>query len=151
MKRKLLAGITVASLALLAGGRLTAANPSAKAPRFEVDPSWPQLPNNWVLGEVGSVAVGPRDHVWILHRPHTVTGEQTVHAAPPVLEFDAAGKFVRGWGGPSSAYEWPSIEHGIHVDYKGHIWIAPDFDAPDPEIERLFYEGDPLPGGVAEE
>jgi prevent-host-death family protein len=24
---------------------------------------------------------------------------------------------------------------------KGKIWIAPDFDAPDPEIERLFYDG----------
>jgi prevent-host-death family protein len=23
---------------------------------------------------------------------------------------------------------------------KGKIWIAPDFDAPDPEIEKLFYD-----------
>jgi prevent-host-death family protein len=23
---------------------------------------------------------------------------------------------------------------------KGKIWIAPDFDAPDPELERLFYD-----------
>ena len=30
---------------------------------------------------------------------------------------------------------------------KGKVWMAPDFDAPDPEIERLFYEGDLLPGG----
>ncbi|WP_088251704.1 type II toxin-antitoxin system prevent-host-death family antitoxin [Fimbriiglobus ruber] len=28
---------------------------------------------------------------------------------------------------------------------KGQIWMAPDFDAPDPEIERLFYEGDIFP------
>ena len=28
---------------------------------------------------------------------------------------------------------------------KGQIWISPDFDAPDPEIERLFYEGDIFP------
>lgn len=25
---------------------------------------------------------------------------------------------------------------------KGLIWTAPDFDAPDPEIERLFYGAD---------
>ena len=25
---------------------------------------------------------------------------------------------------------------------KGKIWIAPDFDAPDPEIEALFYGSD---------
>lgn len=24
---------------------------------------------------------------------------------------------------------------------RGKIWIADDFDAPDPELERLFYEG----------
>ena len=28
---------------------------------------------------------------------------------------------------------------------KGQIWMSPDFDAPDPEIERLFYEGDIFP------
>jgi prevent-host-death family protein len=25
---------------------------------------------------------------------------------------------------------------------KGKVWLAPDFDAADAEIERLFYEGD---------
>jgi prevent-host-death family protein len=30
---------------------------------------------------------------------------------------------------------------------KGKVWIAPDFNEADPEIERLFYEGDLLPGG----
>jgi prevent-host-death family protein len=25
---------------------------------------------------------------------------------------------------------------------KGKIWISPDFDAPDSELEKLFYEGD---------
>ncbi|MBT3343698.1 MAG: type II toxin-antitoxin system Phd/YefM family antitoxin [Gemmatimonadetes bacterium] len=24
---------------------------------------------------------------------------------------------------------------------KGRIWISPDFDAPDPELESLFYDG----------
>ena len=24
---------------------------------------------------------------------------------------------------------------------KGKIWISPDFDDPDPELEKLFYEG----------
>ena len=37
--------------------------------------------------------------------------------------------------------------------YKGKIWCAPDFDAPDPEFERLFYgEHAPVAApGVAEE
>ena len=42
------------------------------APTFRAEPSWPAIPNNWILGEVSSIAVGPQDHVWILHRPKTV-------------------------------------------------------------------------------
>jgi len=30
---------------------------------------------------------------------------------------------------------------------RGKVWMSPDFDDPDPEIEQLFYEGDLLPGG----
>lgn len=28
--------------------------------------------------------------------------------------------------------------------WKGRIWVAPDFDAPDPEIEKLFYGDDDI-------
>jgi prevent-host-death family protein len=28
---------------------------------------------------------------------------------------------------------------------KGKIWVSPDFDAPDPELEQLFEEGDVYP------
>jgi prevent-host-death family protein len=28
---------------------------------------------------------------------------------------------------------------------KGQVWIAPDFDAPDPELEKLFYDGPVVP------
>ena len=81
-------------------------------PTFAVDPSWPTLPNNWVLGQVSSVTVDGRDHVWVLHRPRTVEDEQQANAAPPVLEFDDAGTFIRAWGGPGAGYEWPANEHG---------------------------------------
>jgi prevent-host-death family protein len=29
--------------------------------------------------------------------------------------------------------------------WKGKVWIAPDFDAPMPEFEKLFYEGEVFP------
>ncbi len=29
--------------------------------------------------------------------------------------------------------------------WKGKVWIADDFDAEDPEINKLFYEGDIFP------
>jgi hypothetical protein len=108
-----------ASVRALAAGQ----SPKAGAPVFEVDTTWPTLPDNWGMGVVSSVAVDQRDHVWILHRPRVgVPPGKT--PAPPVLEFDAAGKFVRGWGGPASSYEWPDAEHGIYVDDRDSVWIG---------------------------
>src|SRR5262245_29970011 len=95
-----------------------------KVPVFEVDATWPKLPNNWVVGHVASVAVDRRDHVWMLHRPNTIPEDRRKNAAPPVLEFDASGKFVHAWGGPGNGYDWPDSEHGIAVDYKDHVWIG---------------------------
>jgi DNA-binding beta-propeller fold protein YncE len=108
---------------------------TVEAPRFEVDPLWPKpLPNHWVLGMTIGVWVDEQDHVWIIHR-----GAATLHAneralelkvgeccaaAPPVLVFDQAGNLVRSWGGPGEGYEWPQSNHGVHVDYKGNVWIG---------------------------
>jgi DNA-binding beta-propeller fold protein YncE len=101
-----------------------ASSAARKVPVFEVDPTWPKLPNNWVVGHVSSVAVDRRDHVWMLHRPNTIPEDRRKQAAPPVLEFDASGTFVNAWGGPGSGYDWPDSEHGIAVDDKDHVWIG---------------------------
>jgi hypothetical protein len=106
------------------------------APALEVDASWPQpLPNKWAIGQVSGIALGPQNHVWILHRPSTLGNDEIFAAAnppsadccipaPPVIEFDASGKVVRAWGGPGEGYEWPLLEHGLFVDYKGNVWIS---------------------------
>jgi hypothetical protein len=96
----------------------------ARVPRFEVDPSFPQLPQGKVFGQVSSVSVDSRDHIWMIHRPATVAAEQRANAAPPVLEFDASGKYVAGWGGRGAGYEWPEREHGIYVDPSGSVWVS---------------------------
>ena len=98
--------------------------PTREVPKFQVDPSWPKLPAKWVWGQVSSVSVDERDHAWILQRPSSVRTDQKGMAAPPVLEFDAAGNFVQGWGGPGEGYDWVEIEHGIYVDPKGFVWIG---------------------------
>lgn len=98
--------------------------PAAGAPAFTVDAAWPTLPGNWVLGEVSSIAVDPQDRIWVLHRPRSVPAERRANAAPPVLQFDTAGKLLASWGGPSDAFEWPEREHAIHVDAKGFVWIS---------------------------
>ena len=93
-------------------------------PTFQVDPTWPKLPSKWVFGLVSGVTVSPDDHIWVIHRPRTVKPEQDGMAAPPVVEFDAGGKFIQGWGGDGEGYEWPGTEHGISVDTNGFVWIG---------------------------
>ena len=104
----------------------SASEPTADrvVPQFEVDPSWPSLPNEWVLGSVASVAVDARDHVWIYHRPRSVDEAQQANAAPAVLELDPDGNFVQAWGGPGDGYEWPANEHGIEVDDQDYVWLG---------------------------
>ncbi len=103
------------------------ASSSAQVPVYEVDPAWPQpLPDRWLVGAIAGVAVDERQHVWIVHRPGTLQPNETRsiwHAAPPVIEFDQAGKVVSAWGGPGEGYEWPDLEHGILVD-GDHVWLG---------------------------
>jgi hypothetical protein len=94
-------------------------------PTYALDASWPPpLPDGQVMGVPTSVSVDARDHVWVLHRPRTVSDEQVGNAAPAVLEFDADGAFVQGWGGPGDGYDWPDTEHGIFVDHEINVWIT---------------------------
>ncbi len=86
------------------------AGQAVQAPRFEVDPMWPlPLPNGWYLGQVIGVWVDNRDHVWIIHRSDVLDAAEGAAArgtglccknAPPIIEFDAAGKVVSSFGGP---------------------------------------------------
>src|SRR6185295_17464455 len=111
----------------------------AAAPTFTADLMWPKpLPNHWILGSVTSGFVDAKDHVWIVHRGQDSLNARTesalkatppgseycYQAAPPVLEFDAAGALVSSWGGPGTGYDWPVSPGGITVDGAGNVWIA---------------------------
>src|SRR5678809_485385 len=100
---------------LLVGAIAFAQGPTVlRSPTFRAEPSWPTIPNNWIFGEVSSIAVDSQDHVWILQRPLTVPADQRGRAAPPLMEFDAAGNFLQSWGGQAQGYEWPEREHGVY-------------------------------------
>lgn len=58
---------------------------------------------------VTGVFVDARGHIWVTHLPETLTEEETsivqnppiatcCAPAPPVIEIDAQGKVVQGWG-----------------------------------------------------
>jgi hypothetical protein len=110
---------------------------TVQAPIYEVDPLWPKpLPNNWLLGWTIGAWVDEQDNVWIIHRGagglhNNERGAELnppiaecCRTAPPILVFDPAGNLVRSWGGPGPGYEWPESNHGVHVDYKGNVWIG---------------------------
>jgi hypothetical protein len=92
-----------------------------KAPSYQVDPFWPKLPKQWILGQVSGLDVDANDHVWIIQRPWSLNsdgrekiGSGVLSEAPPVMEFDAASNYIQGWGGEGPGYEWPKDEHAIH-------------------------------------
>ncbi|HKX35533.1 MAG TPA: hypothetical protein VJM79_02565 [Rhizorhapis sp.] len=64
------------------------------------------------------------------------------NAAPAVMEFDASGKLLRSWGGPSDrgfiggkckaedGCLWPNGEHGIYVDQQDNVWLTGNANPP---------------------
>jgi DNA-binding beta-propeller fold protein YncE len=117
--------------------RAQAQGAQVQAPLFEVDPLWPKpLPNNWLLGWTIGVWADEQDNIWVIHRGagglhNNERGAELnppiaecCRTAPPILVFDKDGGLIRQWGGPGDGYEWPSSNHGVHVDYKGNVWIG---------------------------
>jgi hypothetical protein len=143
-KRKVMSGVAlVAGIVTLGIGQAVlqqhadAQGSSVTAPLYEVDPLWPKpLPNNWLLGWTIGTWVDEQDHVWVIHRGagglhNNERGAELnppiaecCRTAPPILVYDQDGGLVRSWGGPGEGYEWPQSNHGVHVDYKGNVWIG---------------------------
>jgi hypothetical protein len=115
---------------------VAAADLRDQAPRYQVDAFWPkQLPNNWIVGQIGGLTVDQHDHIWVLQRPGSLTVDEKgasltpprsmcCSPAPPVMELDPEGKLLHTWGGPSAGFEWPDNEHGIYVDKEDNVWIG---------------------------
>ncbi|MYH20960.1 MAG: hypothetical protein F4023_04770 [Acidobacteria bacterium] len=120
----------------------------------EVDPHWPMLPEDWLMGEVSGIAVDMNDHIWLVQRPRSLNADEAglvqdpplsacCIPAPPVLKFDAEGNLLDSWGDqngyPGEGYEWPASEHGIFVDHLGYVWLAGN--GPD-DHQVLKFSGD---------
>ena len=127
-------------------------NEDVPMPLFAVDASWPQLPENMILGQAPGLAVDKDDNIWVLNRPNSLgfsdlgadNGQSVACcAAPPhVLQFDQDGNLLRSWGGPELApgestmegegrdavesgdEQWPANVHGLFVDNDMNVWIG---------------------------
>ena len=118
-------------------------------PAFEYDPTWPKpLPNNWITGSIGAMAIDSQSHIWVAQRPGSTTNlserygleglGECCFPAPPVMEFDPEGNLIQAWGpihdnqgqllgdqawGPYPDVAWPVSEHGIFVD-EDTVWVG---------------------------
>jgi hypothetical protein len=159
-KRKFASGVALAAGIMTLGigqavlqQQADAQGSSVTAPLYEVDPLWPKpLPNNWLLGWTIGTWVDEQDHVWVIHRGagglhNNERGAELnppiaecCRTAPPILVYDQDGGLVRSWGGPGEGYEWPESNHGVHVDYKGNVWIGGN-GAKDAHILKFTKDG----------
>jgi hypothetical protein len=121
-------------------------------PKFAVDPTWPQtLPNNWIIGTIGGITVDAQDHIWINQRPSSLDAREKrastdrnvkcCVAAPPIIEFDQAGKVVQGWGGDGPNYKWGNDGHGIHVDHNNFVWVGDNIETTGGHIYKFTRDG----------
>lgn len=112
----------VGGLCLLGG--TTAPAGAQTIPRFEVDASWPALPfgEQWLTGGLGGMCIDRRDHVFLLNRQNVVAADlDGSRLAPPVIELDAEGNVVRGWGDPAVL---GGRLHDCHAADDGTLWIV---------------------------
>lgn len=123
------AGMVPATLLAISLAAAAPALIAQEAPALNVhsDPDWWHPPQGKVVGPVSAVAVGPDGSIWVLHRPRAVAEEDRAKAAAPVLKYSPDGRFLAGYGGAGSGYDWPEVEHSLAVDAKGHFWITGNF------------------------
>lgn len=116
----------VAGLALWMGVGVPGADPAAaqEVPRYELDPGWPRLPlgDRWLTGGLGGMCVGGGDRIFILNRGNVVPEDlDGARPAPPIIELDADGNVVRGWGDPARLGD---RLHDCRVGADGSLWIV---------------------------
>ncbi len=108
--------------AALTGTASPAAATAAVAPNSQPNPYATDLgffkpPAGRTLGSSSGVAIDSRGHIWIADRcgANSCAGS----SLDPILEFDAQGRFVQGFG--AGMFLFP---HGMTVDSKDRIWVT---------------------------
>jgi DNA-binding beta-propeller fold protein YncE len=95
-------------------GCFTVIGSAEEAINFRPTASFLKLPAGMKLGPCSGVDVDSRGNVYVIQRQ-----------SPPVLCFDASGKFLRGWGteliGRNPMMQGP---HGLRVDKDDFLWTV---------------------------
>ena len=70
--------------------------------------NWAKLPAGMEWGQVSGVELDGQGNLWVIHR-----------ADPPILEFDASGKFIKSLGTGMFVQA-----HSLHFDRDGNLWAT---------------------------
>src|SRR5215213_5906993 len=102
---------------------LVLATAAFAAPRHEVVPDWPSLPEGYALGLCAGVGVDSHNNVFVFHRRgrawSTPFPEEPI-ADPTVTVIDGrSGKLLASWG--AGEYIMP---HGLTLDREDNVWIT---------------------------
>ncbi len=117
--------LCVTAAVLIGAQALPRAASAGEIPAFTVDASWPKpLPNNWILGQVGGITVDWQGHIWVIHRPRSLTDDEKGATLNP----PRSKCCVPAPPGPGEGYEWVGREHGIEVDERGFVWVGGNAD-----------------------
>src|SRR6516162_3816587 len=105
--------VTIALLLLgaLIGGAFAQSNGGSSA-KWEMLPSWGQLPEGSNWGAPSQVATTPQGQIVILRR-----------MVPSFFVFNPDGTFVKSWG--DAPYK---LAHGIRIDRDGFMWVTDNTD-----------------------
>ena len=77
--------------------------------RYEMVPSWPNMPRYWSFGMASDAAVNSQDEVYVFSR-----------GTHPLTIWDTAGNFISSWGeGTFSANP-----HGIYIAPNDNVWLV---------------------------
>jgi NHL repeat len=87
---------------------------------FESVPNPLTMPNDIHFGEIAGVAVNSKKHIFVFSRGN-LTGPAYMNQAAQLLEFDAAGKFLREVGKNTFGM---SYAHAVRIDKQDNIWIV---------------------------
>jgi DNA-binding beta-propeller fold protein YncE len=114
----------------LAGRSKSGARAAGGAPAFQVDPMWPKVPKQWMLGQVAGERRRARSR---LDPAASVVAGERRKAEDPAAPccHRAAGDGVRcgrqlsaGLGRRRRGLRMARRRHAIHVDFKGNVWIS---------------------------
>jgi DNA-binding beta-propeller fold protein YncE len=89
-------------------------SPSEEPIDFRPVDGFLKLPADMTLGPCSGVDIDSRGNVYVIQRK-----------APPILCFDASGKFLRSWGTALIGRDGDMVgAHGIRVDADDFVWIT---------------------------